>query len=233
MSCAKSPLNSPRLPSTAQPQLLRERWILACIAGEILGFGLFPVLLGSGVIYALSNQSQVEQALGLYIASIFLGFAEGAVLASFQYTVLVRALPQLPRVLWVTATGFAAATAWALGMLQPTLDALLELPTWLSIVLWVVAALLVLPIIGVAQAYTLHRASIRGGRHWIGYNVAAWLSGLPWTVVAPSLLPDDSPTWHFAIALVAGGVLMAISFAVVTSFGLGKLGDRSTDNWAD
>lgn len=198
----------------SRPTVYR-RWIVACTAGELLGFGGIPVL-GAVIVLALTRElDAARQTLYIYGFAVIAGLGEGAVLAGFQLTVLPDLLPGLSRRRWVVATAVAAAFAWACGMLAPTLDELVGLSVRLQVAIWIPASVLILLSIGSAQAWALKGAVERPGR-WIVANAAGWLAGLPWTFVLPALLPETAPTYAWVTTFVVAGVLMGLTVGAVT-----------------
>ncbi len=201
---------------------LFARWVIGFTLGELIGFGLIPALGGLLAYAATDGLSTAARGLVLYAVAIVGGLGEGAVLAAFQLRVLRDALPSLDRRRWLLHTAAAASGAWALGMLGPTLDDLVELPVALRVALTVVSSVLILLSIGSVQARLLRGLVPRPGR-WLGANVAGWLVGLPFTFVAPALVPDDAPILVFAVAFAIGGVLMGASAGAITGLALVRL----------
>lgn len=191
------------------------RWVGAFTLGEVLGFGCLPAALGLGVMTLTKDLPTTPRALVLYAVAIVGGLGEGAVVGAFQRRVLREVLPSLEGRAWVRHTALAAAGAWAAGMLAPTLDELFTLSPAVMIALWVPAAVLILLSIGGVQARLLRGVVARPAR-WLWINVAGWLAGLPWTFVAPALLPDDAPAWHFGVAFLLGGTLMGATTGAIT-----------------
>ena len=194
---------------------LWRRFVVAVTLGELIGFGGLPIAGGFVAMAFTDTLATGPRALVLYFVSIIGGFAEGAMLAWFQWRVLRSMWPALDLRRWIGHTGLAAALAWAFGMLPPTLDDMFGLSTAVQVGLWIVATLVILPSIGWAQSLVL-RSHVADARGWIGANVLGWLLGLPWTFVAPALLPDDAPHWAFALAFIVAGALMGATVGAVT-----------------
>lgn len=191
------------------------RWVGAFTLGEVLGFGCLPAALGLGVMTLTKELPATPRGLLLYAVAIVGGLGEGAVVGAFQRRVLREVLPSLDGRAWVRHTAFAAAGAWAVGMCAPTLDELFTLPPAVMVALWVPAAVLILLSIGGVQARLLRGVVARPAR-WLWINVAGWLAGLPWTFIAPAVLPDDSPAWRFGVAFLLGGTLMGATTGAIT-----------------
>ena len=211
------------------------RWTVRFTIGELVGFGLIPALGGVLVHVASVNVSAIPRALMFYAVAILGGLGEGAVLASFQFPILRELFPSLDRSRWITHTGIAAASAWALGMLAPTLDDLVGLSAGLQIAISIPASVLILCSIGFVQARLL-RGHIARPRRWLIANVVGWLGGLPWTFVLPMLVPDDAPMIWFAAAFAIGGVLMGATTGAITGVWLVRfrreIGDETVQSSA-
>jgi hypothetical protein len=201
---------------------LFRRWVVAFTLGELIGFGLIPAVGGFLATVATEEMPRTPRALLLYAFAIIAGFGEGWVLARFQLHVLCEPFPKLDRRSYSLATGLAASIAWAAGMLTPTLDDIVGLPVPVTIALWVTAAMIILPSIGLAQARVLREHVSRPGR-WVVANVVGWLVGLPWTFVLPAIVPDDAPAGAFVVAMIAGGTLMGASAGAVTGIWLSRM----------
>jgi len=199
----------------AATALLYRRWVVACTAGELIGFGGIPVL-GAAIALTLTQAlPPASRSLALYVVAVAGGLGEGAVLALFQYRVLGTLLPALRKRAWVSATALAAALAWACGMLAPLLDDLVGLTAPAQIAIWVPASVLILLSIGAAQAWAL-RGSVARPARWLLANVLAWLAGLPWTFVLPALLPETAPMPAWIATFVVAGVLMGLTVGLAT-----------------
>ena len=148
-----------------------RRWVVACTAGELIGFGAIPVALGV-TAWLLTGQLQPDiRAWLLYALSVAGGVGEGAVLAWFQLRVLSRCFPGINRRRWILFTAVAAAFAWSCGMLAPTLDEAIGLSVAAQAAIWIPASVLILLSIGTAQGYVL--ADVTGRPLvWVAGNVA-------------------------------------------------------------
>lgn len=230
MPSAVHPLGRQPPSGTAHPPppRLLGRWVVAFTLGELVGFGLLPVLGGVVAARALADVAATPRAIALYAVAVVGGLGEGAVLAAAQTWVLREVLPGLDRRRWILHTAVAAALAWAAGMLVPTLDDLVGLGTAVRVVLWIPAGAFILVSIGGAQARLL-AAHVGRPLRWLAANVVGWLLGLPFTFVVPALLPDDSPVAMFALALAAGGVLMGATAGLVTGLALRRMARDARD----
>jgi hypothetical protein len=192
-----------------------KRWVVAFTLGELIGFGGLPAAGGVLATWALASIEGPTKSLLLYVVAIVGGLGEGAILAAFQRPVLREQWPALDQTAWIRNTAVAAAVAWSLGMLAPTLDDLVGLEPAMQIAIWVPASVGILLSIGYAQARVLRAVTPRANG-WIGANVLGWLLGLPWTFLAPAAMPDDAPPWVFVLAFVVAGVLMGATVGAVT-----------------
>ena len=128
------------------------RWVFNCTVGELVGFAGVPVLGGAIALWLTTGLETPIRSLVLYAVAVAGGLGEGAVLASFQFRVLTECIPNVNRRRWVLATGVAAAFAWALGMLAPTLDDVVGISARVQVTIWIPASILILISIGAAQA---------------------------------------------------------------------------------
>ncbi|GAB3200364.1 hypothetical protein GCM10027261_32220 [Geodermatophilus arenarius] len=195
------------------PTALWRRWLLAVTAGEALGF-LVPVtavLLGAGDLPG-------PAALVVLLAA---GAAEGALLGAAQAAVLAGVLPGLSRRDWTLRTAAAAVVAWSLGMAPSTWAAAVPGgPLAVRVPLALLAAALLLTVVGAAQWTVLRRHVPRAGR-WIACTALAWLAGLLvfTAVTTPLWRPGQAPVPVAAIG-VLGGLAMALTRAAVTGRGV-------------
>jgi len=198
------------------------RWVFACTAGELVGFGGIPILGSALALCLTSGVETPTRSLVLYAVAIIGGLGEGAVLAWFQLRALTKFVPGLNARHWILATATAASFAWACGMLAPTLDDIVGISDTTQIAIWVPASVLILMSTGTAQAWVLRRV-VDNPKSWIVGNSLGWLAGLPWTFVLPSLLSEDAPTGLWIATFVVAGILMGLSVGLVTGVALLRL----------
>ncbi|MEI5585390.1 MULTISPECIES: hypothetical protein [unclassified Agromyces] len=198
------------------------RWVGLTVVGEGVGF-LVPV---TGFWLAASLGLPAWSTWAVLVVA---GAGEGALLGLGQSLALRGTRAAVPVGRWVAATAAAASVAWSIGMLPPTLDDL-GMPldfgapvTWIAVG---VGGLVLLATIPVAQWPVLRAAGITRAWRWIPLNMAAWLVGLVFTFL-PSPFVDEStaPAAVFAGFAVAG-VLMALTVAIVTGWGLRRMTRR-------
>ncbi len=206
---------------------LYRRWVLHCTAGELIGFGGIPVIGGALAFMLTQSLSTEVRAAIIYVVAVAGGFGEGAVLAWFQLRVLGSVFPTLQRRAWLRSTALAAALAWSLGYLTPTLDDIFGIPPAAQIAIWIPAGCIILISIGYAQARVLRDVVARPAR-WVTSNVLGWLAGLIWTFALPALLPETAPIAVWIGTFVVAGVLMGLTVGLVTGFTLLRLaGERA------
>ena len=206
--------------------ILYRRWVVACTAGELVGFGGIPVLGGTLAVALTGDIAPDLRSVILYAVAVIGGLGEGAVLAWFQLRVLGSLLPRLSRRQWLWATALAAAFAWACGMLVPLLDDLVGLTPTTQIAIWIPAGLAILLSIGGAQAWVL-RGIVQKPQRWLIANVIAWLAGLPWTFLLPALLPESAPMKVWISTFVVAGILMGVTVGLVTGIAVTRMRDAS------
>ncbi len=205
---------------------LWARWTAAFTLGELIGFGCIPVPGAAIALWLTSSLEPSARSLVLYGVAVLGGLGEGAVLGWFQVRVLRGLLPQVAPRLWIGATASAAAVAWALGMLAPTLDDLIGLSTAAQVAIWIPAGIAILLSIGGAQALVLRRIVERPAR-WVMANAIAWLAGLPWTFLLPALLPEGAATHLWVATFAVAGVLMGATAGAITGFALIRIAAKS------
>lgn len=217
MPAAPAPPSETRsVPSGTWDRAVRRSWVVRTTLGEAVGF-LLPVLV---VLAGVDDLAAAPRLLVLLLA----GAGEGAVLGWAQSTVLSRVLPELSRRDWIVRTALAGLVAWAIGLGPSTWAAgVTELPTAALVVLAVPAGGALLCSIGVAQWTVLRRHAPAAGR-WIAWTAAAWVAALGvFTAVTTPLWQPGQAAVTVALIGVLGGLLMAVTMAVVTATGMGRL----------
>lgn len=202
--------------SNTQSSLYR-RWVFAFTAGELLGFGGIPVAGGLLSFWLTRGLDDNVRAMLIYAVAVIGGLGEGMVLGWFQSRVLQEAINGFDARRWILFTSFAAAFAWGLGMLAPTLDDLFGLSRFEQLIVWVPGTVLILFSIGTAQALAL-RGLVKSPQQWIWANALGWLLGLPWTFVLPALLPESAPVAAWVGVFVIAAVLMGATVGAVTGW---------------
>jgi hypothetical protein len=200
----------------------RGRWVGFVVAGEGLGF-LVPVS-GFWLASALGLEGWAAWAV-LVVA----GAGEGALLGLGQSLALrgTRAAVAVGR--WVAATAAAASVAWSIGMLPPTLDDLgapLDFgapATWIAVGL---GALVLLASIPLAQWPVLRAAGVARAWRWIPLNMGAWLVGLVFTFLPSPFVDESTPPAAVFAQFAVAGVLMALTVAILTGWGLRRMTRR-------
>ncbi|MTH67591.1 hypothetical protein GJ743_04290 [Agromyces bracchium] len=187
--------------------------------GESVGF-LVPV---TG--FALADAAELS-GWSAWLLLVAFGAGEGALLGLGQSLALRGGSAAVPVGGWVAATAGAASAAWAIGMLPSTLADLGVAIDWALPVTWVlvgIGGLVLLASIPLAQWPVLAAAGVPRAWRWVPLGMAAWLAGLPFTF-APSPIVDAGTPAPVVFALfAASGVLMAVTMALVTGFGLRRM----------
>ena len=221
MSTAAQPDASPvAVPSRAPVRL--GRWVGYTVAGEGIGF-LVPV---SGFALAATLGLDAWAAWALLVVA---GAGEGALLGLGQSLALRGSRAQVPVGRWVAATAVAASVAWSIGMLPPTLADLgtpldFTAPgTWAAVA---VGGLVLLTSIPIAQWPVLRAAGVRRAWRWIPLNMAAWLAGLVFTFLPSPFIDESTPPAMVFAQFAVAGLLMALTVALVTGWGLRRMTRR-------
>jgi NAD(P)-dependent dehydrogenase (short-subunit alcohol dehydrogenase family) len=229
LSAAQLPEASPAV-SAPVPAL--RRWIGACTAGELLGFG--AAALWAWLAHSLfgANPLAWSTRLGVLGLMVLAGICEGLVLGLLQWLVLRAWFPSLRAHSWLLATATVAGAGWLLGMLPSTVSspstsgaALQEPPLWLTLGFASLFGAAAGALFGLAQWLVLRRHAY-DARAWISANSAGWALGLPWSYLAGSSA-DVGRSLPLAVLWgVAGGALMGLSVALFTGRALLRIAPR-------
>jgi hypothetical protein len=189
--------------------------VLATTFGETLGF-LVPALAAT-------------VAFDLYPAFTFVlmlaaGVLEGIVLGTAQAFVLRREFLGFSRGAWVGATALGAGVAWFIGMLPSTFyPAWTDWPVAVTVPLAVVLGGALLASIGLAQ-WTVLRRHVARSRTWAPVNAVGWLLGLGLFVGVTTPLWREGQSTALVVGIgVVGGLVMALTVALVTGWWLARL----------
>lgn len=197
----------------SDPRFLR-RWISYVVVGETVGFLVAASGMAAGNLLAMSPWAA-------WATAVVAGLGEGALLGTAQALALRRSGVAIRARAWVLATSAAAALAWGIGMLPATLPGL----DWTSPLTWagaVVGGALLLLSIPTAQAPLL-RGHVPHPWRWVPLNVAAWGVGILWTFAPSPFINETTPPGALFLAYGVAGMLMAVTVAVVTGFGLRRM----------
>lgn len=192
------------------------------VAGEGAGF-LLPV---GG--FALAATLGLE-GWAAWIVLVVAGAGEGALLGLGQSLALRESRAEVPVGRWVAATAAAASVAWSIGMLPPTLDDLGTPLDFGSAAAWVAVAiggLVLLATIPLAQWPVLRAAGVPRAWRWIPLNMAGWAVGLLFTFLPSPFIDESTPPAVLVVQYALAGVLMALTVAVVTGWGLRRMTRR-------
>lgn len=198
------------------------RWVVAFVAGEIVGFGLAMTLgfTSAPLIERLPGVAAFVMTIG--IAGLA-GVIEGGVVGWAQWTVAGRLLPALRGWDWIRATAAGGAVAWAIGMTLGTSLSFEHEPPWLVVTVAAAAlGVLVGTIFGVAQ-WTVLRHHVAGAGRWIVANAAAWAVGIAVAFGGIGAVPSDAPLLAFIVAGMVTGAVMAVLSAIATGVTLRRL----------
>lgn len=202
-------------------------WVLACTAGELLGFGLAGGLAALAFT-AIPDPSSAVDAVVLVAACIAVGLVEGATFGLFQWIVLRRMFPRLGARAWIAASAIAGAAGWFLGALPSTLVALFADPRGTpwdpsiaeTVFLASACGVALGALLGAIQWTVLRRHAERA-RQWIAANAIAWGLALAWSFFVGSIA-SRSP-WLVWGASAAAGIAMGLTVAVITGLFLASL----------
>jgi hypothetical protein len=183
------------------------------MVGETLGFAV------PGAVGALAFALGAPDAASVPLA-VAAGAGEGTILGFAQSRVLRRELPGFVPHDWVAATAAAAMLAWAVGMSLGVYAG--SLPTALLVAGLIVAPLVLLGSIGVAQWAVLRRY-VAGAWRWIPANALAWLLGLVVPFAGMSLVDEGDPAGLVLAVGIASGLGMGLVVAAVTGRALVRL----------
>lgn len=185
------------------------QWILAVSVGEGVGFAIAVSLAILGIVVGIDGP-------GRLVLAIVGGALEGAALASGQYLGMREGRPVAWR--WIGATALAAALAWTLGMMPSTVGTDLGEPV--ALIAFGVGGIVLLASIPVAQWLVLARPHTF---RWVPVNAGAWLVAILWTFAPSPFVDERSPIVVVAALYVLAGVLMAVTFALLTAGVAGSL----------
>lgn len=206
----------------ARPEVRLGRWVGLMVAGEGVGF-LLPV---AG--FALAASLGLE-AWAAWAVLVMAGAGEGALLGLGQSLALRGTRAEVPVGRWVAATALAASVAWSIGMLPPTLADLgrpLDFTaggTWVAVA---IGGLVLLATIPLAQWPVLRGAGVARAWRWIPLNMAAWAAGLLFTFLPSPLIDESTPPGALFALYAVAGVLMALTVALITGWGLRRMTRR-------
>ena len=198
------------------------RWVVAFVAGEIVGFGL-AMTLGFTTAPVIDQLPGVAAFVVTIAVAALAGVIEGGVVGWAQWSVARHLLPAVREWDWIRATAAGGAVAWAIGMTLGTSLSFKHEPPWLVVTLAAAAlGVLVGAIFGVAQ-WTVLRHHVAGAGRWIVANAAAWAVGIAVAFGGIGAVPNDAPLVAFILAGMATGAVMALLPAFATGITLQRL----------
>jgi hypothetical protein len=209
------------------------RWLLANVAGEIVGFGLAAVI-GALAATTIITLQGVAQAVGMVVAVVLVGTVEGSALGWAQWLVIRRYLPVISGQAWVLATVAGAVLAWGAGMAIGTSFGEAEtMPETFGAM--IAGAMVIGASAGVVLStfqWLVLRHAVRGAAWWVPAHAVAWSIGMVVAFAGMSAVEPDTPVAAVAaIGAVSGlamGALVAAVTGVVLVWWLRRLPETST-----
>ncbi|MGA7934194.1 MAG: hypothetical protein WCA35_11655 [Kovacikia sp.] len=185
---------------------LWEWWILATVAGGLVGIGI------AGIASVIASNLGPASTIALIH---FVGALEGMVLGFTQWLVLRRYIKHIRW--WIVATGISGIVAWLIG---------LKVIVMLTLIFFDKTVLHTLPfdllkavfflgawvgaVFGLAQWFVL-KTHVRKGIVWILANALAWGLGLLIVVIGATLTKPG----EFSMATVLIGIVTGVTAGVV------------------
>jgi hypothetical protein len=196
-----------------------RRWVLACVAGELVGIGVATA--AAVTINSLIGEphSRGARLLTLMVFAL-VGAIEGGALAGLQWRVLRERLPRLRASEWVGVTVALAVAGWLIGM-TPSLFINNSAPAGtepgLGVILLVAAGAGAVAglCFGLVQWFVLRRYA-RNASRWIWIHIPAWALALSAIFLGASVPDAGSPVWFIAVAGVVGGISGGLLLGAVT-----------------
>jgi hypothetical protein len=185
------------------------QWVIANVAGEVLGLGLAGAV-ATAMVLTFGEPETALVALIMAGVMIAAGTLEGVIVGFAQWLVLRRRLHRLSRREWITATAIGAFVAWALGMAPSTLMALNQSagssppPEMSDAVTYALAAVMgaaLGTILGIPQWRALRRY-VAGAALWVWANAAAWAVGMPVVFIGAGASPVGASALSVALTVV-------------------------------
>ncbi len=199
-----------------------QRWVLANMAGEVVGFGLAAGLgmLSASWLERLAGPTQVMVAIATVVA---VGTVEGAAVGLAQWLALRRSVPTISRRAWLTATVAGAIVAWAVGMavgtsvgdsagmVEPSGAVMLLIGAGIGVAAGVV--------LSVPQWLVLRQALAHAG-WWVPAHAVAWAVGMLVAFGGMSTIDETTPAAVVLGIGAATGLAMGALVASVTGLAL-------------
>jgi len=217
-------------PATPTAVSLWRGWVLANIAGDMVGFGL-AAAVAMGIAQLFQRAQGWQQALVFMFSIMVVGLVEGSAVGLAEWLALRRALPCMARGDWVIATVAGAICAWAAGMLIGTrLGEGIALPgTPLTSAVVVVSIGAIAGVVLSAFQWLVLRWAVEGAGWWVPAHAGAWALGMMVAFAGTSAIQDDTPVARVAFVGAATGLAMGALVAAITGLVLVRaLRPRST-----
>ncbi len=227
MSAVAPPLAArPAVPAWA----LWRQWVLANVAGEIVGFGS-AALLGAGAGSVIERVTGGAQVAAMVAAVVAAGALEGACVGMAQWLALRRSLPTIRRGAWLSATVAGAVVAWGAGMAVGTSmgDAVGSSAPSAALLVLGGAAIGAMAggILAVPQWLVLRRAVQRAG-WWVPAHALAWAAGMLVAFAGMAFIDERTPVALVAAIAAGTGLAMGALVAAFTGIALVRLVVAST-----
>jgi hypothetical protein len=200
---------------------LLGRWIAvnATAYVVIVVGGVALEQLASGTTKDLADDHRV---LAVLVIALLGGGFQGLVQGRWQWRILRRRVPALPRRLWVIATLVPALIVWLLSIAPGAVDTLAMGGDSLSAFKnGFMQALVLGPLIGLSQMTALRDVTTRW-RWWFAANITTWLFGAAtfelgkWLVRELSLPKDTSLAFPLAAFCIHGIWMLWVTAPVAT-----------------
>jgi len=202
-------VRNPDASRTPRPATARrgvwQRWVLANVVGEIIGFGLAAA---AGGLVALAIQgTEGIAAVSLGVAGVVvIGLIEGTAVGWSQWLVLRTLLPRLRRRAWLLATVAGAILAWGAGMaLGTAVGESASLPdTALTAGFGAVAIGIFAGVLLSTVQWLVLRRHIDHAFWWVPTHAAAWAVGMCIAFGGMAFIEPETPMP--VVALIGAGI---------------------------
>lgn len=194
----------------------------------LVGLGTVLSLFAPAYAFELTRQLDAPAWMS-YPVMVLAGAVMGLILGATQAAALHGTVLTVRRAAWTLATAAGATISWALGMLPTTLDALGE-PLVLSedhLALGAVGGAVALVVAVPSLQWLLLRRVARGAEFWPPLSITGAVLGvgIAWLGSRAIDLSSAESALTGALILV---VLLGLTFALVTGFGMRHIASRTT-----
>lgn len=200
------------------------RWLVANIAGELVGFGLAAA--AGALVASAMQRTEGGAAIVLGVSGVLLlGTLEGTVLGFAQWRALRHWLPGLGARAWLLATVGGAIVAWGAGMAGGTWmgsgAVFAEAPEDPATIALGAAGVGIVAgcLLSSTQWLVLRRVLAHAG-YWVPAHALAWAVGMIVSFVGMGLIQGSMPLALIALIGAATGLAMGASVAALTGLAL-------------